>query len=74
MDMAHRVAVPEKSPLIRPFGPPSPLWVEGFTGRPVGIRGKAPHTKNGREGNAIKLRKTCHSEAVTDVTAVGIRI
>ena len=25
-------------------------------------------------GNAIQLRETCHSEAVTDVTAVGIRI
>ena len=26
------------------------------------------------EGNVIQLRETCHSEAVTDVTAVGIRI
>ena len=25
-------------------------------------------------GNVIQLRETCHSEAVTDVTAVGIRI
>ena len=24
--------------------------------------------------NVIQLRETCHSEAVTDVTAVGIRI
>ena len=26
------------------------------------------------QGNVIRLRETCHSEAVTDVTAVGIRI
>ena len=26
------------------------------------------------QGNVIQLRETCHSEAVTDVTAVGIRI
>ena len=26
------------------------------------------------ETNVIQLRETCHSEAVTDVTAVGIRI
>ena len=25
-------------------------------------------------GNVIQLRETCHSEAVTNVTAVGIRI
>mgnify|MGYP004514891563 CR=1 FL=1 len=32
--------------------------------------------QNGRSfsTNVIQLRETCHSEAVTDVTAVGIRI
>ena len=33
-----------------------------------------PTKQRGAAANVIQLRETCHSEAVTDVTAVGIRI
>ena len=41
---------------------------------PKGFGGKDSWKGNRQGSNAIKLRETCHSEAVTDVTAVGIRI
>ena len=39
-----------------------------------GFGGKDSWKGNRQGSNVIQLRETCHSEAVTDVTAVGIRI
>ena len=39
-----------------------------------GFGGKGSWKGNRQGSNVIQLRETCHSEAVTDVTAVGIRI
>ncbi len=52
----------------------SPIWKRVLQPYkiPSHIKSTAPNFVLG--ANAIKLSKTCHSEAVTDVTAVGIRI